>query len=129
VGETFGVEATLDDRDGELADVVALLPGQAGPAHRRLVERGDPLRGDLAGEPLQPEIGGASRRQRDLLLEDDLHERRKALRPVPERRRSEPVDHRGKMGVAVAKLCDALGERLGGQLERHVNLTIQATRL
>ena len=129
MGETFGVEATLDDRDGELADVVALLPRQAGPAHRRLVERGDPLWRDFAREPLQPEIGGASRRQRDLLLEDDLHERRKALRPVPERRRAVARHDRGEMRIPPGELSDALGERLGGQLERHVNLTIQATRL
>ena len=129
MGETFGVEATLDDRDGELADVVALLPRQAGPTHRRLVERDDPLRRDLAGEPLQPEIGGASRRQRDLLLEDDLHERRKALRPVPERRRAVARHDRGEMRIPPRELGDSLGQRVGGQLKRHVYPTLHATSL
>ena len=37
------------------------------------------------------------------------------------------LDDRGKVRIPPCELGDALGERLGGQLERHVNLTIQPT--
>lgn len=91
---------------------MTLLPGEAGAAEGRLVERRDARGRHLAGEALQPEVRGTAGGERDLLLEDDLHERRKALRAIPERRDAEAIDDRGEMRITATKLGHACGERL-----------------
>ena len=75
------------------------------------------------GESLEPSVGGAARRERYLLLEDDLHQRLEARLPIPKRRRTVPRDNRGEVRVPSREFGDALGECRGGQLERHLNLT------
>jgi len=82
-----------------------------------------------SGEPLEPSVCGAARRERYLLLEDDLDERLEPRSAIPERRRAVACDDRSEVRIAPRELGDALGQSLGGQLKRHVHLTHHATEL
>src|SRR5438105_11008932 len=68
-------------------------------------------------------VGSAPGGERDLLLEDDLDQRLEAGSAVPEGRRAVARDDGGEVRIPAGELGDALRERPGRQLERHVNLT------
>jgi hypothetical protein len=99
------------------------LSGQAGAVQSRVIERRDAFGGHRTGDLLEPCVGSASRCERDLLLEDDLDERLEPRRAVPERWRAVTGDDRGEVRIPPGELGNALRERRGGQLKRHVNLT------
>jgi hypothetical protein len=111
-----GIEIARDDRPREVSDVGALLASESGAAQLGLGEGRDPPRRHRAGEPLEPPVGGATRRQRDLLLEDDLYQSLKARRPIPQRWRAVTLYDGREMRVASCELGHAFGERLVRQL-------------
>jgi len=84
--------------------------------------------GDASGtngtrDLLEPRVGRAPGGERDLLLEDDLDQRLEAGSAVPEGRHAVARDDGGEVRIPAGELGDALRERPGRQLERHVNLT------
>jgi hypothetical protein len=113
----------------EIPDVGALLPREAGASQVRLGEGCDPFGRHGAGKALEPSVGGAASRQGYLLLEDDLHQRLETGKAVPQRRRAVTRDHRREVRIPTGELGNAFGERLAGQLQRHVNLTRRARSL
>jgi hypothetical protein len=104
-------------------DVSRFLTREPGALQRGLVERREARGRHGARRPLEPAIGRSSRRERDLLLEDDLDEGLEAWLPVPERWRPETLHHRREVRIAPAELGDALGERLDGERCGHAHRT------
>ena len=90
---------------------------------RLIVEPRDLLGTHAASDPFESTVRRAARGERHLLLEDDLNQRLEAGRPIPQRWRSVASDDRGKVRVPARELRYAFGERLGCELERHLNLT------
>jgi hypothetical protein len=127
--EAFWIELARDDRLRKSSDIRRLLSRKPRAVQRRVVETRDLLGTHATGDLLQPLVGGSSGRERDLLLEDDLHQGLESRRPVPERRRAVARDDTGEMPVPAGELGDAFRERVGRQLERHVHLTSQPTAL
>jgi len=107
----------------ELADISALLPSESGASEVGLGQRCDPPGRHRTGESLQPSVRGAARRERYLLLQDDLDKGLEAWNAVPEGRCPVARYHSGEMRIPARELGNAFGERLGRQLKRHVNLT------
>jgi hypothetical protein len=123
------IELARDDRLRDVPDVCALLPRESGASQVGLGQHRNPLGRDDAGKPLKPSVGGAARRQGNLLLEDDLDQRFEARRPIPERRHTVPGDDRREVVVPPREFGDAFGQVVGGELKSHVHLTIQPTWL
>jgi hypothetical protein len=117
------IELARNDGLGELTDVPTLLPGQTGAAQGRLVESGYGLWRHGAGDTLEPSVRRPARRERHLLLEDDLHEGLEPWRPIPERRRPEPFDDGRQVLVAARELGHAVPERLPRERYRHLSQT------
>ncbi|HEY7624997.1 MAG TPA: hypothetical protein VIA63_08245 [Candidatus Limnocylindria bacterium] len=123
--EPLGVESAFDDGPRELVDVRALLSRLTGAPDLLDAQGRDPLGRDRPGEPLEARVRRAARRERDLLLEDDLHERLETRRAIPERRGAEPIHERREVRVAGAELGHAGGERLSRECVAHGDRTIQ----
>jgi len=102
------------------------LPSESGASQVGLAQVGYAFGRHGTGKPLEPAVRGSARRQRYLLLEDDLHERPEPRRPVPERWRAVARDDRGKVRVPSRKLGDAYGEGVEVQLRLHLYLTSSA---
>jgi len=84
----------------ELADISALLPSESGASEVGLGQRCDPLGRHRTGESLQPSVRGAARRERYLLLQDDLDKSLEAWNAVPQWRRPMARDDCGEVRVA-----------------------------
>jgi hypothetical protein len=123
------IEHARDNSHGQPPDVRALLPSESGASQVDLGQGRDPLRRHGSGTSLQPCIGGAARRQRYLLLEDDLYEGLEAGRTIPEWGRAVARDNGGEVRIPPREFRDTLGKPLGGQLKGHVYLTSQTTSL
>ena len=117
------MELARDDRLGEPTDVRGLLSRKPSALQGGVLERGDASGIHSTRNLLEPRVGRAPGGERDLLLEDDLDQRLEAGSAVPEGRRAVARDDGGEVRVSASELGDALRERPGGQLERHVNLT------
>jgi len=89
----------------------------------RVIERRDAFGRHRTGHLLEPHVGSASGCERDLLLEDDLDQGLESRSAVPERWRAVAGDDRGEVRIPADELGNALRERRGSQLKRHVNLT------
>jgi hypothetical protein len=124
-----GIELPRDDRLREIPDVGALLSRESGASQVRLGHGRDPFGRHGTRESLEPFVGGATSRQRYLLLEDDLDERLKAGSAVPQRRRAVTRHHRGEVRIPTDELGNAFGKGVGGQLRRHDNQTMHPTVL
>ena len=85
------VELAASDRSREPAHVLGLLAGDAGRAQTAFGKRRDAFRGHVTGRRTHARERRASRRERHLLLEDDLHERREARLPSPAWRYAMPL--------------------------------------
>ena len=129
LGETIGIEPALHDRDGQFTYVVALLFREARAPERGLIECGDALGCDLSGKALQPQVRGAPSRERDLLFEDDLHERLESRRPIPQGRRAVTCDDSGEVRIPAGELGHAVAKRLRRQLGHHISQTQGRTLL
>jgi hypothetical protein len=121
--EAVRIELARDDRLRQSTDVGSLLSCESGPLESRIVEARDPLRSHTRGDSVESCIGGSSRRQRDLLLEDDLYERGEAGWPIPQRWRAVTSDDGGEMAIAPSELSDAACEALGRQRGHHAYRT------
>jgi hypothetical protein len=100
-------------------DVGAFLSGESGASQVGLGQSSDLLRSHGAGKSLQSSVSGTARRERYLLLEDDLYEGLEARRTIPERRRTVLGDNVREVRVATGELCDSLRERVSRQLHSH----------
>jgi hypothetical protein len=129
LGERARIEFPGHDGVSELADVPALLPGQAGAAQGRLVEPGDGLRCHGARDPLEAPVRRSAGRERHLLLEDDLDQGLEAWRPIPEGRRPMTGDDRGEMRVAPRQLGNTVSEHRRCELNRYISQTRGPTLL
>ncbi len=93
---------------GESGDVTGLLAGEAECDQRRLAERSDACgRNRTVEMQLEPRVERRCGGERNLLLEDDPHERREAAWPGPERRRTELVDDACKVAIARGQFAHA----------------------
>jgi len=102
------------------SDIRRLLSCEPRALQRRVVEARDPLRAYRSGDLLQPHVSGTSGGERDLLLEDDLHQGLEAGRAIPQRRRAVARHDRRKMRIPPRQLGDAFGQRVCSQLRHHV---------
>ena len=105
------------------------MPGESGASQVGLAQGRDALGGHGAGKPLEATVRGAARRQGYLLLQDDLHQRPEPRRTIPQWRRPVARDDGRKVPIPPRELGDALGQAVGGQLKRHVHLTVDAIGL
>ena len=121
------MELARDDRLGEPTDVRGLLSRKPSALQGGVLERGDASGIHSTRNLLEPRVGRAPGGERDLLLENDLHERLESRWTVPQRRDSVARDDRCEVRVAPRELGHAFGQRVIRQLERHVNLTKHRT--
>ena len=128
-GERVGIKGAFDDRPRDVSDVGAFLPSESGATQVGLTQGRDSLGRHGAGKPLQPSVGGAARRQRYLLLENDLNQGLEAWRPVPQRWRPVAGDDCREMWIPPREFGHGLREALRCELKRHVHLTREATSM
>src|SRR2546428_962783 len=88
--QAVDVELPPDDRTSQRVDVRGLLPREPGGRKRALAELEEPLRCWAFCDGDEALIRRTRRRERHLLLEDDLYERCEGRRALPKWRRAEP---------------------------------------
>jgi len=113
------IQLARDHRIRESLDVVTLLARETGAGPRASIESRDSRRRDMACSTAEPQVRGAARCERDLLLEDDLHEGGEARLAIPERRRTVTRDDPRQVGIAVRERAHPAGEGAVGQPLRH----------
>src|SRR4029453_17529214 len=95
--ETIEVQLARFDRAGKRATIPGLLPAETDRQELGVGELEEPRRGRRVRPGQQPVERRARRGQGDLLLEDDVQQRRKPRFPVPKRRRTMPGDDGGEV--------------------------------
>ena len=80
------VEGAIGDARGERPPVAGLLATEPDRQQLRIVEGEERLGRERVRRREQPIVRSPGRRERDLLLEDDVNERAEAGGPIPERR-------------------------------------------
>jgi len=112
--ERVGIEFARDDGLRDVSDVGAFLPSESGATQIGLAHSSDPVGSYGAGQSLQPQVGGAARRERYLLLENDLDQGLEALWSIPQRGRAVARDDRGEVRVPPRELRHSLGKAVRG---------------
>jgi hypothetical protein len=110
------IEGVLDERVGELPAVAALLAAKSDRPEGRVVEGQKGLRlegGDGVRELVECRLG---RRQRDLLLEDDVNQGRESGLTVPQRRGAEPRQNLPEVVIDLGQKIECLIKRPAGEL-------------
>lgn len=117
LGQLSERQPTLDDSSTELVTVPRLLSRQS---HRTKLPRAGiekPPRGHSAQRRFQSPVDRVSRRDRDLLFENDLDERIKSRLACPERGNTPTVDDRPKLGVLPGELQSMNRKCIGRQFQ------------
>jgi hypothetical protein len=105
------VQGRVEQRPRDRPAVSSLLPAEPDCEQLGVREAEESLRCQRIGGRLQASEGGQCRRQGNLLLEDDVDERRKPGRSIPQRRRSEPLGDRGQIRIPGGQFSDGRVQR------------------
>lgn len=93
------VDAPFDHGFGEVTGIRGLLPAEAVRSQLLIGALDQTVRRQLANPRRKLIKTGHGRRQRHLLFEDDLQERRETLRAVPKRRRTVRLKNQREMWI------------------------------
>ncbi len=93
---------------GQIAAIDRLLPREADRAQVRIAQLEHARRRHLAQAFDQPSGDCPRRGGRDLLRDDDMHQRLEARRPVPGRRRADIRDGFGHIGIGLCQMVERL---------------------
>jgi len=105
------IELFLLDGVGEEARVVRFLPAEAELAHFDFGEPQELFGGEGADGLFEFVIKGAGGGERNLLLENDVNERREAGFANPERWNAVFFDDASEVGVAIGEFADRFSEK------------------
>src|SRR4030095_8664276 len=101
--QSFQVQFASGDRRCEISTIGSLLPAESDFFEPYIRELEESLRRQRLNSTQQTVICGASRLERDLLLEDDVNQRVKALFAFPQRRRPVTLDNHCESCISFRK--------------------------